>query len=204
LSIKVDSDSTARTSKTARPGSMETSEMATTTRSPTATEPIGATLGRLAHVVIGDLLEAGLRDPSSRSLMQAVNKQDLESVHSVHPYAVGQQLVAIAAIYLRLFALDSSWQLVGRERTAGKQRFDLVFQNQAGDVLIDEIKTGRFEQRMEVKTLRTQIARQLEAGNREWGEAFQGIRAVILGAPRRSEFHKPDGTSTPIGWSVTL
>jgi hypothetical protein len=176
--------------------------MARTVRSPTATEPVGAIIGRFAHVLIGDLLDAGVRDPSSRALMQASQALDLASIPTMRPYAVAQQLAATAALYLRVFALRDPWRLVGREHTAGGCRFDLVFRNDAGDVLVDEIKTGRFEQALELRALETQLARHLTAGAAEWGAKFQGVRTILLGAPRRSAIHHPDGTSTPVRWDV--
>lgn len=169
----------------------------------TDTEPFGIAVGRMAHVVIGDVLASGTRDPAARELLKAVNRLDLDAVPTMHPYAIAQQLAVSAAVYLRVFKPGDEWRLIAREHQAGKCRFDLVFENAASEIFADEIKSGRLGDALEKKSLNAQLARQLEAGTEEWGSRFIGVRTVILGAPRRSAMYRVTGDIEPLQWSFS-
>lgn len=167
----------------------------------TDTEPLGLAVGRMAHIVIGSVIESGIENPSARALLKAVNALDLDAVPTMHPYAIAQQLVVSAALYLRLFKPSDDWRLIAREYQAGKRRFDLVYENPAGEIFVDEIKSGRLDDRLEKQQLKAQVAEELKAGQAEWGERFLGVRTVILGAPRRSAMHRVGGEVERLQWT---
>jgi hypothetical protein len=166
------------------------------------TVPIGAAIGRLAHVVIGELLAAGDRKPSLRATLAAVNGVDFQSLPSVHPHAVRQQLVASAAIYFRFFAPSEDWKLYAREHRSGNCRFDLVFRAVNGEVIVDELKSGRLETQLERRQMQEQVVREVAAGSVEWGAAFRGVRVLSLGSPRMSCFYDAAGNVMDLEWGA--
>lgn len=166
-----------------------------------ATQPPSMIVGRFGHVLIGSLLESGVRTVDPKVIAQAVRALPLDEVPTVHPYAVAQQLSVTAAVYLRLFAPDVPWKLKHREHGAYGCRFDLVFSSPRG-VFVDEIKTARLDGALERVALTEQVARELRAGARTWRSRFRGVRVVVLGAPRQSTFHAVDGTIEPVAWGA--
>lgn len=163
------------------------------------TQPPSLVVGQLAHVLIGDLLQAGLRKVDAKRIARAVRALPVREVASIHPYAVAQQLGVCAAIYLRLFVPEEPWILEGREVTAAGCRFDLVFASKRGR-FVDQIKTGRLDERLEREHLDDQVQRELTAGRAAWSQEFRGVRTVVLGAPRKSSFFSADGGREPLAW----
>lgn len=161
--------------------------------------PTEAVIGRFAHQVIADLLAAGHTTPDPKTITKAVMAQPLETIESARPHAAAQQLCVSAALYFRLFATDPDWHYAGHEVPAGGVRFDLVFKN-GSRVRTDQIKTGRMEMRLEVDSLEEQVARELRAGKKKWGTSYVGLRAVVLGAPRKSFLLDRDGARTAVSW----
>lgn len=171
-------------------------------RSENETQPIGVSVGRLAHVLIGHLLTDGDRAPSLRSMMSAVNTLELDAIPSVHPYALKQQLLASAALYFRLFVPGPEWALIAREYRSGNCRFDLVFRHTAGDVVVDEVKSGRLETALERQTVEEQATRELAAAVAEWADDFKGVRVLSLGSPRMSRFYAASGEVSDLQWGA--
>lgn len=84
-----------------------------------------------------------------------------------------------AAAYFHWFS-PHGWRFVGAEVVRHGVAFDLVWE-QGGRVIADELKSGLSSLGLGDQRLRAQLEAQAEAGFREWGEAFAGVRAVLLG-----------------------
>lgn len=158
----------------------------------------GRRIGQLAHVIIGELLSAGLRRPSPREIWSVV------AGHSVfercrYRQAARQQLIAAASVYFRLFEPGDDWSVEQLELLSDRTRFDVVWRS--GDSWrVDEIKSGRVGTVLERNQLDDQLKRQLAAGVQRWEESFSGVRVVILGAPSSSFVATPDGERVPVSW----
>src|SRR5262249_41108778 len=118
---------------------------------------------------------------------------------AVHRQAARQWLMSTASLYLRLFALPSDWDLLGAEVRGPSCVFDLVWRNAStGRVLADELKTGKAADLVGGEQLHAQLDRQRQDGATLFGERFDGIRLLILAAPRRSFFVAPDGARSSL------
>lgn len=161
----------------------------------------GRKAGERVHEAVARLLERGTRKPSPLEVVSLARDIVASPGLAVtYRQAAIQRLATATASYFRLFVLDESWQYVGSEVKAARCRYDLVFERD-GCVIADELKAGRVADRTELKLTDAQIARQLIAGRAKWSEAFLGVRALFLGAPRASFLARPDGEREPIEWS---
>lgn len=153
----------------------------------------GRSVGAAAHQVIGELLAAGLREPTFEELLAAVGRSQLvrEGVASFRQ-AARQRLITATGVYVRLFVPGREWEFVGREVEVSEARFDLVFRDSDGRVRADEIKAGRLCAE-DTRKLEDQLGRQLDGGRARWEESFVGVRALLLWAPVRSFLARPDG-----------
>ena len=79
-------------------------------------------------------------------------------------------------------------------------RFDLVFEGTDDRVLVDELKTGRIQTVEERRAAEEQLRRHIAAGVEAYGRRFAGVRQLWLGAPARSMWAKPDGSSETLTW----
>lgn len=165
-------------------------------------EPLdGRRAGERVHQAVAELLERGERTPSALEVVSLA--RDIVAVPGLavsYRQAAIQRLATATASYFRLFALEPSWRYVGSEIKVARCRYDFVFKHEDGRVIADELKAGRVADRAEAKLADAQIARQLLAGMAKWGEAFLGVRALFLGAPRASFLARPDGERESLKW----
>jgi hypothetical protein len=160
----------------------------------------GRELGTVAHVAIGELLAAGVRRPTADEIMKLVGRHRLLRTVTQYRQAAKQKLVGAVAVYFRLFALAEEWRFVGAELPVRGSRFDLVFEGTDDRVLVDELKTGRIQTVEERRAAEEQLRRHIGAGVEEYGGRFAGVRQLWLGAPARSVWAKPDGSSEALTW----
>jgi hypothetical protein len=162
----------------------------------------GRRAGERVHTAVARLLERGVRQPAPVEVVTLARDIVVEpGLPVTYRQSAIQRLSTATASYFRMFALDETWAYVGSEVKAARCRYDLVFENEDGEVIADELKAGRVGDRVELKLADAQIARQLIAGRAKWGEAFTGIRAIFLAAPRASFLARPDGEREPLSWS---
>lgn len=95
--------------------------------------------------------------------------------------------------YLRRYAPNSPWELLGAEFDTGGGRTDLAWQHsETGDVFFDEIKThNRPIGQLAARTL-AQAQRQAAGGVETFGPQFQGVRVVPFGALHLMTLIHPD------------
>jgi hypothetical protein len=154
----------------------------------------GRRAGQLAHLIIGELVQDGHRQPDARALMTAVARHSVTRNVSVYRQAATQQLLTTSSLYFRLFVPTSQWTLLGAEVRAKSTRFDLVWTSETDKaVLVDEIKTGRAATSRDRAAVEEQLARQLAAGGDAYGDSFLGVRVLWLAAPRASFLARPSG-----------
>jgi hypothetical protein len=171
-----------------------------------ALEPVPALDGRRAgervHIAVARLLERGVRQPTALEVLTLARDIVVEPGLAVtYRQSAIQRLSTATASYFRMFAPDETWTYFGSEVKAARCRYDLVFEHEDGQVIADELKAGRVGDRVELKLADAQIARQLIAGRAKWGEAFTGIRAIFLAAPRASFLARAEGDREPLDWS---
>jgi len=160
---------------------------------PTVAELVkGERLGVSVHALVGECLHDGLRHPSPVELLTRAGRHALTvDSRNVHRQAAKQALLTTAAVYFRWFTPPDEWEFLGTEVKAGGCRFDLVWQT-AGQVVVDEIKSGA----MAVPGrggFEPQVARLIKGGATKYGDAFVGVRVIILAAPALSYLARPGG-----------
>lgn len=168
--------------------------------SPSRTPPAAAldetAIGQCIHAVVGELLAEGVWTPSPEKLLSAVAVNPLlrESV-AAYRQAAKQRVLSAASLYFRLFLPAAEWRHDGSELRAGARRLDLIWRHPAGEVMADEVKSGRAVSLDARRALESQVAAQVAVGVERFGAEFVGVRAVLLAAPRRSYLLRADGTS---------
>jgi len=160
----------------------------------------GRTMGREVHRLIADLVSAGIRQPTPRQLRAHVAGHPLVSdPRIIYRQAAKQRLLVATALYFRFFAPPAPWRLLGTEVTMGNSRLDLVW-GHGQEVIADEIKSGRIVDRFERDQLELQIDRALANANDRYGDAFTGLRVLMLAAPTKSFVLRSDGNREPFAW----
>jgi hypothetical protein len=160
---------------------------------------LGLKLGRLIHVLIRELLVSGVRELDAEALFGFVGRHELVLREPASDrQSLKQHVVTACASYFRFFVPPGSWRLVGVEVSGPGCRFDVVWETDNGEIVVDEVKAGRLQTRPEREAVEEQLARELAAGTKKWGTRFSGIRLLWLGAPLHSVLVQPDGTRTPI------
>jgi hypothetical protein len=94
-----------------------------------------------------------------------------------------------AASYFHHFQLPPSWKFVAAEVPIAKGRMDLVFRQDSGRWLVDDLKFGIG--RGGIASVRSQIDRYNEAGVELWGAAFVGVRMCAVAEPLASRLYVP-------------
>lgn len=164
----------------------------------------GNRMGEAAHRVIGQLLAAGIDDPTPEDILFFAAREPILEEPHIYRLAGRQRLIASTAIYWRRFLPDRmAWRFVDFEVPVTGSSLDLVFQNPAGEVRSDELKTGGTPALSETKGLDKQLECQLAGGARKYRRRYLGARVVFLGAPHRSFFATCDGLRTPLGAGET-
>lgn len=150
-------------------------------------------VGDRAHRIVGMALRGNLiPDRSARALLLMRCGRD---VFGRHPITYRQResfldAVTAAGVYLNRFHPSDSWKLEARKFTHGPCRFDLVYRNAKGEVLIDELKLG-IGRRGEV-LVAEQIKRYLDAGRQLWADRFVGVRLCAVHEPLQSRMYLPN------------
>jgi hypothetical protein len=158
----------------------------------------GKRLGSMAHALIGDCLQEGLRAPSPVELITRAGRHALaHDARTAYRQAAKQALLTTASVYFRWFAPPPGWILLGVEVPASGCRFDVLWQTPEG-VLADELKSETVPSLDALGEHEAQVARLLEAGQAMFPDAFQGIRVIILCAPMRSRLVTAPGRSEPL------
>lgn len=165
-------------------------------RPPPAAALDEAAIGQCIHAVVGELLAKGVRTPRPEELLSTVAGNELlqESV-AAYRQAAKQRVLSGVSLYFRLFLPASQWRYGGSELQAGPRRLDLIWRHGSGEIMADELKSGRavgFDSR---RSLEAQVAAQVAVGVERFGAEFVGVRAILLAAPRRSYLLRADGTS---------
>ena len=144
-------------------------------------------LGRAAHELIAELCVTGLRTACWEDISHAVALHPACRQPAARRQAARLWLCSVVSMYFRLFVPPQGWSLVGSEVAAAGCRFDLVWRSRFDQTCFaDELKTGKAADFIGGRQLEQQLARQLRGGHHQYGEAFTGVRVLILAAPRRS------------------
>lgn len=152
----------------------------------------GPALGVSVHVVVVECLRDGTRYPSSAELLTRAGRRAVTiDPRPVRRQAAKQALLTTASVYFGWFTPPDEWEFLGAEIEGPGCRFDLVWRVD-GKFVVDEIKSGAlavpgrggFE---------PQVARLVRGGETKYGDAFVGVRVIILAAPRLSYLARPGG-----------
>lgn len=154
----------------------------------------GRQIGQAAHLVLGELLEAGQLAPSQEDLFAAVAASELVTKRvATYRQVAKQRLLTAISLYYRHFLPDGRWRFFARELAVEGGRLDLVWRSAGRRILADELKTGWPRDPEERGNLESQLERQLAGAGKRFGSSFAGIRILLLGAPARSFLLRPDG-----------
>jgi hypothetical protein len=157
-------------------------------------------MGREVHRLIADLVAAGVRQPTPRQLRAHIAGHPLVSdSRVVYRQAAKQRLLVATALYFRFFEPPAAWRLLGSEVAMGSSRLDLVW-GDGEDVIADEIKSGKIVARFEHEHLEQQIEHALANANERYGDAFTGLRVLLLASPTTSFLLRSDGSREPFAW----
>jgi hypothetical protein len=164
----------------------------------------GRRLGEGVHRTAAAVLDGGNRTPTVSDILEAVARDPaLVQPNLVYRLAARQVLASATAIYFRLVLPATDWQFLGSEMVIPGGSLDLVFESVAGEVLADEIKSGRTPDLVDKPALDKQIERELAGGLERFGVLFVGVRVLFLGAPSKSFIARADGTRDPLDRSLT-
>lgn len=142
-------------------------------------------VGLLTHAAIA-ILAPHLRDLTAVTISERVldvtgalvNGENVNRRRVLMLTAAGH-----TATYLRRFAPDSPWELLGCEFDTGGGRTDLAWQHsETGEVFFDEIKTHNRPITVLSAAVVAQAKRQGEGGLTRYGPAFRGVRVLPFGA----------------------
>jgi len=138
-------------------------------------------VGGLVHRVLAQCLPGRV---SERDIASEVWRQ-LQRCGTRNP-AMRNRATLLCRRYVDRFHPGPSATLVGTEMTVANVRFDAVWRTGHG-VWADEIKTGPHAPA-------GQLHRQLLVGHERWGDAFLGVRVLLLGSPAASSFVRRERT----------
>jgi hypothetical protein len=143
---------------------------------------------------IADLLSDGSREPSPLDILAAVGRTGVLDTVGVYRQAAKQRLLAVVALFFRLFVPAPDWQFVDGEVSVPGASLDLVWRDSAGRILADELKTGEGAATDYRRAVDEQVARQVSGGHKHYGDDFVGVRVLFLAAPSRSFLARADGS----------
>lgn len=104
-----------------------------------------------------------------------------------------------AATYLRRFAPEAPWDLLGCEFDTGQGHTDLAWRHSVtGQVFFDEIKTHNRSVSSLSPRVISQAKGQSEGGVSQFGPAFAGVRVLPFGALHLTALIHPDSKRIPI------
>lgn len=101
----------------------------------------GRVRGVIKHTLIGELLTAGIREPSFEEIVQRANRfEPLQSPAIIYRQAARQHVCSGVARYFRLFLPPESWMFQGSEVDLGGVVFDQLWLDEDGLLVADELK----------------------------------------------------------------
>lgn len=160
-------------------------------------------LGRMAHHVIADLAAGPERDPGLEEILSAISAQPaVRSARGPLRQSARMWLCGVSATYFRMFAPSPAWRLFATELPLPGCRLDLAWTDDAGRTWADELKTGKAPQLTLGAGLDAQVDRQLRAGDAEFGDAFLGVRVLMLAAPSMSFVRTHAAIIPALDWTV--
>lgn len=147
-------------------------------------------VGVLVHRVIGDLA-ACTRYPSPDVIMAAADRC-LSHFRPIEVRAHRQTIAGAVGSYFWHLLPPARFQFLGAELHLGTGRTDLLWGDQSGAVVVDELKTGHVRALSSAATAQ-QVHKYLAGGSALWGAAFLGVRLLSTASPRQSLMVHPDG-----------
>lgn len=160
----------------------------------------GRVRGNAKHELVGGLLSDGIRHPSWKEIVRRATALDLLDNPAIkYRQAMLAHVCVGTALYFRFFLPHDGWEFVGTEVALDGCRYDLLWKDEQGRYVADELKTGRLAVGA-VESLEEQLSRELQAGVKAYGEAFRGIRVLFPAAVRDSFFATPDGRRELLAW----
>jgi len=142
---------------------------------------VASDVGTATHALIG-YLAARFGTPTPEQVLR-FGRAGLYARNLAVPnrQALRAQVLSRAALYFREFGRPG-WRFVGSEVIVDNDvALDALWERH-GVLEADEIKTGRLRP-VDLERLRLQAQAQLEAGVREFGDAFAAVRGVVLTRP---------------------
>jgi hypothetical protein len=133
-------------------------------------------VGMLLHELLAEHLSSRPRSRWQDSLRDSV-RDALPSLSLAHALALETRLVSLAARYLDRYLPARSSEFLGAEVFVEDVRLDLLWL-ESGRLFADELKTGSapMSRAMAIR----QSHAQLMAGRAAFGNAFAGVRVVLL------------------------
>jgi len=158
-------------------------------------------VGAATHRAIGRLVE----DPAAWSDGDLDRRASLLAgrLLAEHPEAplrrqARRQVARDAAAYARWFLPPAGWTLLGSEVPLGDAgRVDVAWRTGDGEVVYDEVKRAATADAPSPSWVR-QALRYAAHGRGAHGDAFAGVRLILLGAPRSSRLITGHGASQPL------
>jgi len=136
-------------------------------------------IGRLAHLLIGSMLEAGYRSPDAATVLRYADSLVADEA-IVYRLSLRSRLASDALAYFGRFAPPPDWTFAGREVDAPPVSLDLLWRSPDGVLWADELKTGRSFADPRAAAIRAQVGRQLLAGHLRFGFEFGGVRLCLF------------------------
>jgi len=165
---------------------------------PTRSADDPAQRGVGAHQLVAAMLTAGVRNPTPEELFEWVGRYaTAQFPRPTHRLAARQRLLGPVAVYFADFGPRPRWKLIGAEVSIGRSRVDLLWKDGAR-LFADELKTGPAAVDLAAAQVDEQALRQARAGAKRYGANFAGVRVVLLAAPARSFWMRPDGSHQPL------
>lgn len=152
-------------------------------------------IGVTAHAAIATLA-ARTRTPSPLDYPQAV-KAALQKYPASERLAHRQNAAGLVAAYFWHLLPPPGWTFAGSELRLGAGRVDLLWRNDVGLILLDEIKAAP-ARNLILPTTVAQVDRYCQTGRGIWGERFIGVRLLSLRDWRQSLFVTPTGERQPL------
>lgn len=163
-------------------------------RSPTGDGTHPEQIGTLTHELIAAIARRYGGAPSPADVLELASKFDFGRFSSPIRMARRQRAVTLAGAFFSYFGRPG-WSVVGSEVVVGEVALDLLWEK-AGALEADEVKTGSRAAAGYLNEAKAQAQGQAEVARQYLGEAFRGVRLVLLKAPSTSLTVSPKGVWT--------
>jgi hypothetical protein len=154
------------------------------------TNPLEPTpLGNGKHALIGEMLEAGIRTPSTaETLAWAARKAAEQTLPVTTRMALRTRYATAVVRFFGHCCPPTEWTFLGREIDVPGGRIDFLWETDDGRLVGQEIKTGDLLDPINDDLVATQVASQVAGAAVSLGERFAGILVHHLAAPSRAFF----------------